>query len=396
MNELPKTAVVIGAGPAGLMAANELALAGHKVIVVDGKPSPARKFLMAGKSGLNLTKDEPIDVFLKAYTGPPHFLDMVAKFGPTEVSNWAEGLGQALFTGSSGRVFPKAMKASPLLRAWLLELDRLGVTLKTSWSWTGWQNDKLVFSTPDGAQTLTSDATVLALGGGSWARLGSDGAWTNILKDKGVVARPFLPSNVGIKMNWSAHMERHFGRPVKSIRLNAKDTSVHGEFILSSRGLEGSAIYGMTAALWNDHPIFLDLMPQRTTQEIAEKIDRPRGKNTLTNHLRKSLKLDATKLALLQEMAHPLPKDPAKISTLIKALPIKHQGARPIDEAISTAGGLDFEALDETLMCRNIEGVFACGEMLDWDAPTGGYLVTACLATGKHAGQSASAWLAKT
>ncbi|UWQ07736.1 TIGR03862 family flavoprotein [Aliiroseovarius crassostreae] len=388
-----KTALVIGAGPAGLMAAGDLARAGIKVTLAEAKPSPARKFLMAGKSGLNLTKDEPLEQFLANYSGSERIRDITAGFGPEAVMGWARGLGQEVFTGSSGRVFPKAMKASPLLRAWMAELGELGVQLKTRWRWMGWEAEALIFDTPEGRVIDRPDVTVLALGGASWRRLGSDAAWVPWLAQKGLTLAPFQPSNVGLVVQWSDHMQKHFGRPIKPARLTAGAHSVRGEFVISSRGLEGSAIYAMSRALREGAVLFVDLVPERDVADVAARLGRARGRATLTNHLRKQLKLGPAQIALLQEFARPLPQAPEQLASLIKAVPIRHEGPRPLDEAISVAGGLRFEELDQGLMIRALPGVFACGEMLDWDAPTGGYLLTACLATGRHAGRAAADYL---
>ena len=381
-----KTALVIGAGPAGLAAAEELARAGLSVTVAEAKPSPARKFLMAGKSGLNLTKDEPLEAFLDHYGNRPLLREIVAEFGPDEVQDWARALGQAVFTGSSGRVFPEVMKASPLLRTWLGRLDGLGVKLNTRWRWTGWDGDALRFDTPDGAVSLCPDVTVLALGGASWARLGSDGAWAEWLGTKGVTLAPFKPANAGLVVDWSDHMARHFGAPVKAVSLRAGDRMVRGEFVISARGLEGSAIYAICADVREGAELTLDLCPDLSVDDIRARLVK-RGKASLANHLRKALKLDPSRLALLNELGRPFPQD---LVGLIKALPVRHAGLRPMDEAISTAGGVCFHALDAGLMLRDLPSVFVAGEMLDWEAPTGGYLLTACLATGRHAGRAAA------
>nr|WP_282569248.1 TIGR03862 family flavoprotein [Aliiroseovarius sp. S1339] len=384
--------MVIGAGPAGLMAASELARAGLSVTIAEAKPSPARKFLMAGKSGLNLTKSEPLDTFLSQIEGPASLCDIVADFGPEAVQAWANGLEQAVFTGSSGRVFPKSMKASPLLRAMLAELDALGVVLKRGWYWTGVSGKDMMFRTPEGMQSLTPNVTVLALGGASWARLGSDGKWVSILAENGVSCAPFQPSNMGFVVNWSNHMARHFGAPVKTVRLRAGKASVLGEFVISSQGVEGSAIYAISRELREGATLLVDLCPDRSEGDVAERLSRGRGKSSLTNYLRKALKLDAAKTALLQEFARPLPSDPAALAKIIKAVPLRHAGPRPMDQAISTAGGVPFDVLDDGLMIKNLPGLFACGEMLDWEAPTGGYLLTTCFATGRHAGRAAAKW----
>ena len=381
-------ALVIGAGPAGLMAAEELALAGHRVLVAEAKPSAARKLLMAGKSGLNLTKDEPADRFLGAYGPDAAALEpMLAAFGPEDVKNWAIGLKQSLFTGSTGRVFPTVMKASPLLRAWLNRLTDQGVSIHTRWRWQGWQGTIILFDTPDGPQQLTPNVTVLACGGASWARLGSDGAWTSHLSADQTA--PFKPANMGFMVDWSHHMRRHFGTPVKGVALHAGESQSRGEFVISETGIEGGGIYAVSRALRDGAPLTVDLMPDSTEDQVRARLSRPRGKASLTNHLRKALKLDPVKIALLMECARPLPDD---LTPLIKSLPIRHDGPRPLDQAISTAGGLRFDALDHTLMLRTRPGTFAAGEMLDWEAPTGGYLLTACLATGRWAGRHAAAW----
>ena len=389
-----KHAVVIGSGPAGLMAVEVMAKAGIKVTICEAKPSVGRKFLMAGKSGLNLTKEEESKAFHVAFTEATRWLaPMLDAFGPDAVQTWARDLEQELFTGSTGRVFPKAMKASPLLRAWLVRLGDLDVTINTRWRWTGWEGAALAFDTPDGIQSIASDATVLALGGASWQRLGSDGAWYPMLLEKGLRLTPFAPANAGLSVAWSPYMEKHLGTAIKSISLTSGPYTSRGEAILSRHGIEGGGIYSVSRGVREGHLLAIDLAPDLTVAAIIQKLSKPRGKATLTNHIRKSLKLDAAKIALLQEMATPLPKGPAPLAALIKALPISHDGLRPMDEAISTAGGVTQAAVDEALMIKALPNTYAVGEMLDWEAPTGGYLITACLATGAWAGHHAAARL---
>lgn len=384
-------ALIIGTGPAGLMAASQLAAAGKKVLVVDAKPSVGRKFLMAGKSGLNLTKDEPLDVFLSAYGAAQKWLSpMLEAFGPQQVQAWATDLGQQVFTGSSGKVFPKTMKTSPLLRAWLAELTDQGVEFRTRWRWTGIEDQRLMFDTPDGPKVLAPTVTILALGGASWARLGSDGAWADIIN---VPTAPFRPSNMGFLREWSKFMEPHFGAPIKPVGLSFAGHAIKGEFVITSRGVEGSAIYAMSAALRDGMDkdgvtLTLDLIPDRSLEDVIASLSKPRGKNSLTNHMRKTLGLKGAKAALLREMGG-LPTDTEGLARRIKALPLHLDAPTPLDEAISTAGGVLQTAVSDTLMLTKYPGVFCAGEMLDWEAPTGGYLLTACLATGRIAGLGA-------
>ena len=384
-------ALVIGAGPAGLMATEALSAAGRRVTVAEAKPSSARKLLMAGKSGLNLTHDDAPDELLAHYDAAGPLRPILAAFGAAEVQDWARGLGQEVFTGSSGRVFPTAMKASPLLRAWLSRFGEAGVEIRTRWRWTGWEGEALAFATPGGSRILAPAVTVLALGGASWARLGSDGAWAPWLAARGVPLAPFAPANVGLSVAWSGHMARHFGQPVKGAALNAGSLASRGEFVVSERGLEGSGVYAVSAPVREGAPLTLDLAPDRSVADIAARLARPRGKTTLAAYLRKRLGLSPVKLALLQEFGRPLPQG-EDLTRLVKALPVRHDGLRPMDEAISTAGGVAFAGVDEGLMLRDLPGVFVAGEMLDWEAPTGGYLLTACLATGLWAGRHAARW----
>ncbi|WP_118135226.1 TIGR03862 family flavoprotein [Oceanicella sp. SM1341] len=388
-------ALVAGAGPAGLMAAERLAAAGLRVLVAEANPSPARKLLMAGKSGLNLTREEDAGSFAaRCGAGAPGAEALgraLAAFGPAEVRAWAEGLGQEMFTGSSRRVYPVAMKASPLLRAWLARLAASGVELRSRMRWCGLEDGAHVFA--DGTR-IRPRVSVLAFGGASWPRLGSDAGWVPALQEAGVPVRAFRPANMGFDVAWSPHMERHFGAPVKPVALSFGETRIRGEFVVSRTGIEGSAVYALSAALRDacgpdGVTLTLDLAPDRETEALAAALARPRGKASLSNHLRKATGLSPVALALLRE-AGPLPEAPRALAARIRALPLRLERPRPIAEAISSAGGVRWEALDETLMLRAHPGVFCAGEMLDWEAPTGGYLLTACLATGGLAGEEAA------
>lgn len=376
-------ALVIGAGPAGLMAAEELALAGRRVTLCEAKPSPARKFLMAGKSGLNVTKDEPLDRFLAAYHPPDWLTPALRAFGPEQVQDWCRALDTPVFTGSSGRVFPVAMKGSPLLRAWLRRLEGLGVTLLTRWRWQGFNGDAFAFETPDGPRLLRPAVTVLALGGASWSRLGSDAAWVPWLAARGVQIAPWQPANMGLRVDWSPHMGRHFGAPVKGAALLAGGQRERGEFVVSAKGLEGGGIYAISRALREGAALTLDLLPDVAGADLAARLARMKPGETAANRLRK-LGLSPVAVALVQEWARGQPL------TVLKALPVPHLGPRPLDEAISVAGGIMADALTPDLQLRALPRVFAAGEMLDWEAPTGGYLLTGCWATGRWAGRAAA------
>lgn len=375
-------ALVIGAGPAGLMAAEELARTGQQVIVCDGKPSIGRKLLMAGKSGLNVTKDEGFETFLARYDAP-QLRPMLSEFGPREVQIWCRALGQEVFTGSSGRVFPLAMKASPLLRAWAERLASQGVEFRTRWRWTGFDRGGFRFDTPTGVQVLTPLVTVLALGGASWQRLGSDAAWVPWLAEKGVGIAPWKPANMGFRVDWSSKMTPFFGQPVKGATLIVGNRRERGEFVISHRGLEGGGIYGVSRDLRDGAALALDLLPDLSAEEIARRLSRMKPSESSANRLRK-LGLDKTQIALVMEFARDAPFDH------LKRLPIPLQGPRPLDEAISVAGGVEWASVTPDLELRAVPNTFVCGEMLDWEAPTGGYLLTACWATGRWAGRSAA------
>lgn len=393
MSQTKAKALVIGGGPAGLMAAEMLADAGHSVTVADAKPTVGRKLLMAGKSGLNLTKDEPADPFFAAYGNAANWLEpILQEFHPGDVKNWANALGQDVFTGSSGRVFPKAMKASPLLRAWLERMDGKKIVFHNRWRWVGGTE----FDTPEGRQSIDADVTVLALGGASWARLGSDGHWIEHFKPEELA--PFQPANMGFVVDWSSYMAPHYGHPVKPVQISIGEYSVRGEFIVSKSGVEGGAIYALSKhlrdAMSSDGvTLMLDLFPDYKIGKLKSKLAAPQGKSSLSNFLRKSVDLKGVKLALFNESKLKSSRQAYELAAKLKALPIELKAPRPIDEAISTAGGVKQAALTDGLMLKSKPGVFCAGEMLDWEAPTGGYLLNACLATGRHAGLAAAKYL---
>ena len=376
-------ALVIGAGPAGLMAAEELAKAGRRVVICEGKSSPARKFLMAGKSGLNVTKAQALPAFIAAYQSP-HMAPFLAEFGPEAVMDWCNHLGADVFTGSSGRVFPKAMKASPLVRAWMARLAGMGVELRSRWRWVGF-DDGFAFDTPQGRTVLHPAVTVLALGGASWARLGSDAAWVPWLAENGVRMTPFQPANMGFHVDWSPHMAKVFGQAVKGAALCVNKRRERGEFIISSKGVEGGGIYAVSRDLRQGAALQLDLMPDVSVDEVAQRLSAMRSSETLVNRLRK-LGLSAPALALVMEFGRALSPLQA-----VKALPIPLGLPRPMDEAISVAGGVSFASVTPDLELRALPKTFVCGEMLDWEAPTGGYLLTGCWASGRWAGRAAAA-----
>ncbi|MFN3275765.1 MAG: TIGR03862 family flavoprotein [Paracoccus sp. (in: a-proteobacteria)] len=379
------------------MAAEALMAPGRRVVVAEAMPSVARKFLMAGKSGLNLTKDEPPEAFWRSFSGGNgYFCEEEAAFGPAEVMSWAEGLGVALFAGSTGRVFPVGMKASPLLRAWLARLAAGGVGLRTRWRWVG-LDDGFRFATPDGVRVIAPRVAVLALGGASWPRLGSDGLWVDALRGAGVGVAPFRPANMGLHVSWSAAMARQFGAAVKGVAVRAGGAVSRGEWVISRAGVEGGGIYALSAAIRDGATAEVDLAPDLDLAALAGRFRRPRGRLSLGNWLRRVLG-DPVKVALLLEWGRPLPgdADAAFWAARAKALPLRHDGPMGLARAISSAGGIVGADLTPELELRALPGVFAAGEMLDWEAPTGGYLLTGCLATGRLAGRAAAARLDQT
>lgn len=397
-----KTIAIIGAGPAGLMAAEVLAGLGHCVQVFDAMPSVARKFLMAGKSGLNITHGEVYQAFRQRYVEANGFLrDALDQFTPDDVRTWCESLGQEVFTGTSGRVFPTSMKGSPLLRAWLKRLAELGVTIHTRHRWIGSDGAQHRFTTPEGEVTFQSDALLLVLGGASWPRLGSDATWIASLQSRGIEIAPFLPANCGFERDWSDLMrERFAGEPLRGVAIETTAGRSEGEFVISTYGVEGSLIYGHSKQLREDlgqhgsAQFTLDLLPGRTVERIEKDLSRASSKDSFSNRLRKALGLSPVKVALLRE----LNPDVAKMANddlakLIKALPVPVDRPRPIAEAISSAGGIKLSEVTPDYMLSKWPGCFVAGEMLDWEAPTGGYLLTACFATGRRAAYGIDQWL---
>ena len=400
---------IVGGGPAGLMAAEVLVSAGIRVAVFEAKPSLGRKFLRAGVGGLNITHDEPFEQFCGRYDDRQAVLQpWLERFGPDQVRTWAAGLGIETFTGSSGKVFPTGMKAAPLLRAWVTRLQGLGVTFHMRHRWEGWgEEGGLCFITPEGPITVTPDATVLALGGASWSKLGSDGAWVPWLQARGITLQPLQSANSGFDIAWSPHLRDKFsGAQLKSIALSFTDNKGHtetrrGEMVVTRHGVEGSLIYAFSRRLResidvrNSATIYLDLTPDRTLEAVQLELSRPRGARSLSSHLQSRLGLTGVKVALLHEVLDKSAMANAdQLAAAIKALPLTLTATRPLDEAISTAGGVLFDEVDAHLMLKKLPGVFVTGEMLDWEAPTGGYLLTACLALGVWAGEGLRQWLA--
>ncbi|WP_276575372.1 BaiN/RdsA family NAD(P)/FAD-dependent oxidoreductase [Bradyrhizobium monzae] len=399
---------VIGAGPAGLMAAEVLAQSGARVTIYDAMPSAGRKFLMAGRGGLNLTHSEPLPDFLARYReAMPHLRAAVEAFPPDALRDWSAALGQLTFVGSSGRVFPKAFKASPLLRAWLRRLDAAGVQFAFRHRWTGWDAEgRLQFQTSDGALAIDASATVLALGGASWPRLGSDGAWVDCLAAKGVSVSKLRPANSGFAVAWSdVFRDRFEGQPLKGVALTIGAHTVRGEAMITRSGIEGGAIYALSAELREavlgigQATLTIALRPDLNADALTTRLSGTRGKQSLANFLRKAAQVSPVGIGLMQETAiasgRPLATlSPAELAHLVNAIPVQLTGVAPIDRAISTAGGIAFDELDDHFMLCKLPGVFAAGEMLDWEAPTGGYLLQASFATGAAAGTGVLRWLA--
>ena len=393
--------VVIGAGPAGLMAAEVIAQAGRCVTVYDALPSAGRKFLMAGRGGLNLTHSEQLPAFVARYgAAMPQLAEAIETFPPDMLRAWSELLGQPTFVGSSGRVFPQAFKASPLLRAWLRRLDQSGVQFAMRYRWTGWDGEgRLLFDTSEGPRVIAAKATVLALGGASWPRLGSDGAWVKTLAARGIDVAPLRPANCGFVVAWSDVFRNRFaGYPLKSMALSFGSQVVRGEAMITRTGIEGGAIYALSAPMRDavvangTATLNVALRPELNTSELIAKLSAPRGKQSLSTFLRKAVHLPPVGIALLQETAIASGTSLASLSTaslagLINAVPIVLSGVAPIARAISTAGGIALDELDADYMIEKLPGVFAAGEMLDWEAPTGGYLLQASFATGAAAGR---------
>ena len=405
-----KNVVVIGGGPAGLMAAEVLSAAGVQVHLYDAMPSVGRKFLLAGKGGLNLTHSEPFELFAGRFGERRAQLEpMLERFGPAQLQAWAHGLGVETFVGTSGRVFPKDMKAAPLLRAWLHRLRAAGVHFHMRHRWLGWaEGGALRFAHADGEVQVGADTVVLALGGGSWSRLGSDGAWVPWLRERDVAVASLQPANCGFDIGWSDHFAGRFaGQPFKSVAISFTDSdgrsfSRKGEFVATATGVEGSLIYAASALLRDEitargsATLLLDLLPDRSADHVMAAVRHPRGARSLSSHLKSRLGIDGIKAGVLHEaLSREQMQMPELLAATIKGVPLRLTAARPLDEAISTAGGVRFDALDGGLMLAALPGVFCAGEMLDWEAPTGGYLLTACFASGRQAGLGVLEWLGR-
>lgn len=392
---MTKNIAIIGGGPSGLMAAEILSANGCAVTIYERKPSMARKFLMAGRGGLNITHSENLDQFIQKYgTQAIRFKQIIDQFTPKDMRGWCRGLGEETFIGSSGRVFPESFKASPLLRAWLKRLESQGVQFKIKHDWQGWDGEYLIFETTDGQVKSQTDATLLALGGASWPGLGSNAAWVPLLEERGVTIHPFKPSNCGFTVNWSDIFKQKFaGQALKSVGLIFKERAIRGEFIVSEKGVEGGAIYTLSAALRDEieeagtTSLVLDLKPDWDDAEIIKRLQKSKGRLSLSNYLRKNLKLSDVTIGLLMERDdrqnlgfYP----PEKLANIIKNYTLELQAPFSIDRAISSAGGVAFHSVEESFMLKEIPNTYVMGEMLDWEAPTGGYLLQACIAGGHY------------
>lgn len=399
-----KNIAVIGGGPSGLMAAEVLSERGHAVTVYDSMPTVARKFLLAGKSGLNITHSEPYAAFAERFgDASPQLRAALDAFTPDDVRRWAKTLGTETFVGSSGRVFPEVMKASPLLRAWLKSLEGRGVRILTRHRWTGFEGNALAFDTPDDKALVSADAALLALGGASYPRLGSDAAWTPWLEQRDVSVAKFQPANCGFDVDWSeTFRDRFAGAALKGVTATSEAGTVPGEFVVSRAGIEGSLVYAHTSALRDrlsggePADLVVDLAPGRTVEKLTKDLGRFDSKTSFANRLRKGAGLEGVKAALLREVSPDAARlPPPELAALIKALPIPLVRPRPIAEAISSAGGIAWSAIDDNYMLKALPGIFVAGEMIDWEAPTGGYLLTACFATGRAAARGIDRWLSR-
>jgi len=394
-------AIVVGAGPAGLMAAEVLATRGHRVLVYDGAPSPARKFLLAGRGGLNLTHSEPFERFMSRYGAAAERLrPAIERLSPEALRAWSAGLGEETFVGSSGRVFPRSFKATPLLRAWLRRLDALGVALRARRRFVGFGEGRtLRFASPEGVEEVEAAGAVLALGGASWPRLGADGSWVEILRAAGIAVAKLRPANCGFAVDWSPGFRQRFaGQPLKTIALRHGEEKVRGEAMIAAYGIEGGAVYALSAPLRDaieaegSTILTLDLKPDLDHETLAKRLLRRRPGQSLSTHLRKAAGLATVAIALLRE-AGEVPDEAEALAARIKALPLRLLAPAPIARAISSAGGVAWREIDDAFMLKKLPGVFVAGEMIDWEAPTGGYLLQASFATGAAAGRGAAAWI---
>lgn len=399
---------VIGAGPAGLMAAEIISAAGHRVELFDAMGTLGRKFLLAGRSGLNITHQEPLPEFLQRYAeAADRLAPLITEFDPAAIRRWVKGLGFDTFVGGAGRVFPEDRKAAPLLRAWRSRLEHQGVGIRTRYRWLGWNDAGLLrFATEQGEQQIPAAAVVLALGGGSWPRMGSDGQWVSLLRQRGIEVADLQPSNCGFDCNWSSHFSSRFSwQPLKSVSVCYPESGrppQRADLMITSGGIEGGAVYALSAALrtgisaQGSVRLHLDLAPDRDLQQLHAALAKPRGKLTLASHLKKRAGIQGLKAGLLYELlSKEQLEDPRQLAAAIKSLPLPLLRPRPLAEAISSAGGVRFSGLDETLMVKAAPGLFIAGEMLDWEAPTGGYLLSGCLATGRAAGLGVLRWLSR-